>query len=658
MDPASKPDRDETAVSLPGDHRFQLLVNAIKDYAIYLLDAQGYVSSWNTGAERLKGYAADEIVGQHFSRFYTPEDVATGLPARALKFAREQGKFEAEGWRVRKDGTRFWTNVHIEPVLSPGGELIGYAKITRDLSQVKFSEQALYASEQRFRLLVEGVRDYAIYMLDPAGRVTNWNAGAQLIKGYTAHEILGQHFSRFYTAEDQRKGVPALALQTALAENRYEAEAWRVRKDGSRFWANVVIDAIFDEAGRHIGFAKITRDITERKRAQDEMDRAREALGHAQKLEAVGRLTGGVAHDFNNFLTIIRSSVELLRRSGGDEERRERYISAIAETADRAALLTKQLLAFARQQPLRPEAFGIAQRVRSMAQVIETMLGAVVKVELALDAPMDIAQADPNQFDTALLNIVINAKDAMPTGGTLKISVANVEEVPPVRRHAALKGAFVAIAISDSGSGIEPLTLGRIFEPFFTTKPATKGTGLGLSQVYGFAKQSGGEIDVQSRVGEGTCFTLYLPRATGGVGTAAQDGAATAPRKALELSILLVEDNDEVGQFSSGLLCAVGHSVTRAASAKETLKILEAGREKFDLVFSDVVMPEMDGVDLGRQIRHRWPDLPVVLTSGYSHVLAVDGDHGFSLLQKPYSIQELEAFLDRAMADARRSAMG
>ncbi|MDM0114039.1 PAS domain S-box protein [Variovorax sp. J22R133] len=657
MDPSSKPSGDEKEASLPSEHRFQLLVNAIKDYAIYLLDAQGHVSSWNTGAERLKGYTAEEIVGQHFSRFYTPEDVAVGLPARALKFAREQGKFESEGWRVRKDGTRFWTTVHIEPVLAPGGELIGYAKITRDLSQARYSEQALFASEQRFRLLVEGVRDYAIYMLDPSGRVTNWNAGAQLIKGYTAHEILGQHFSRFYTQEDQRNGMPARALQTALAERRYEAEAWRVRKDGTRFWASVVIDAIFDEAGQHIGFAKITRDITERKRAQDEMDRAREALGHAQKLEAVGRLTGGVAHDFNNFLTVIRSSVELLRRSGGDEERRERYIRAIAETADRAAHLTKQLLAFARQQPLRPEAFGIAQRVGAMAQVIETMVGATVKVDYAYDAELDAAQADPNQFDTALLNMVINAKDAMPTGGRLKISVCNVDEVPAVRRHPSVKGSFVATSVEDSGSGIEPLTLGRIFEPFFTTKPSTKGTGLGLSQVYGFAKQSGGEISVRSRVGEGTCFTLYLPRATtDAVDPTVPNGTTDALQKMARLSILLVEDNEDVGQFASGLLSAVGHSSTRAASAKEALEILESKRDQIDLVFSDVVMPGMDGVDLAKEIRSRWADLPVVLTSGYSHVLAVEGHHGFALLQKPYSIQELEAFLDRAVSSAPRRA--
>jgi len=242
----------------------------------------------------------------------------------------------------------------------------------------------------------------------------------------------------------------------------------------------------------------------------------------------------------------------------------------------------------------------------------------------------------------------------MPTGGRLKITVRSVEEVPAVRRHAPVKGAFVAISIEDSGSGIEPLTLSRIFEPFFTTKPATKGTGLGLSQVYGFAKQSGGEIDVRSRVGEGTCFTLYLPRAAGFGDPAVQSSTPDAPRQTLKLTVLLVEDNDDVGQFASGLLSAVGHAVARASSAKDALKILEEDCQKFDLVFSDVVMPGMDGVDLAKEIRSRWPDLPVVLTSGYSHVLAVEGNHDFALLQKPYSIQELEAFLDRAVPNSNR----
>jgi len=644
-------DRQAGGHQLPtSEHRFQLLVDAIKDYAIYLLDEQGRVSSWNTGAMRLKGYTAEEIIGQHFSRFYTPEDMATDLPGRALAAARTQGKFEAEGWRVRKDGTRFWTGVHIEPVLGPGGVLIGYAKVTRDLSGVRRSEEALRASEQRFSLLVEGVRDYAIYMLDPSGRMTNWNGGAQLITGYAAHEIIGQHVACFYTPEDRHSGEPARALQTALAERKYEKEAWRMRKDGSRFWASVVIDPLYDEAGQHIGFATITRDITERKLAQDEMDRTREALSQSQKLEAVGRLTGGVAHDFNNFLTIIRSSAELLRRGGEDPERRERYIRAIAETADRAALLTKQLLAFARQQPLRPEAFRVEERLRDMAPIVETTLSAAIRVVYDLGDALDAVRADPNQFDTAILNMVINARDAMGSSGTLKITAHNVSEIPPVRRHAAARGAFVAVSIEDSGAGIEPLTLARIFEPFFTTKPLNKGTGLGLSQVYGFAKQSGGEVAVRSRVGEGTCFTLYLPRAAGAAAAPATARDAVRGAQGIApLSILLVEDNVEVGTFAAGLLGEVGHAVTRACSAVEALEILDQRRSEFGLLFTDVVMPGMDGIALAKAVRARWPELPVVLTSGYSHVLAREGMHGFELLQKPYSIQELETALVRAL---------
>jgi len=647
----TKPPEDAAAATsslLSGDHRFELLVDAIKDYAIYLLDAQGLVSSWNTGAQRLKGYLASEIIGQHFSRFYTPEDIVDGLPERALLAARSAGKFEAQGWRVRKNGTRFWTNVHIEPVLGPDGELIGYAKVTRDLSQLLHSEQALLASEERFRLLVQGVRDYAIYMLDPFGRVSNWNAGAQLIKGYAAHEILGQHFSRFYTPEDRERGEPARALAVALKEKKYENEAWRVRKDGSRFWASVVIDPLYDDAGTHIGFAKITRDITERKRSQDEMDRAREALAQAQKLEAIGRLTGGVAHDFNNLLTVIRSSVELLRRTGGDEQRRTRYVEAIADAAERATLLTRQLLAFARQQPLRPEVFDVAARVAAMRPMIETLVGAQVKLELDLPASLGRVEADASQFDTAIFNMAINAKDAMPEGGSLKISARDIDEAPAALRYAAIPGEFLMVSIEDTGAGVEPDVLPRIFEPFFTTKPVSKGTGLGLSQAYGFAKQSGGEITVASRVGEGTCFTLYLPRTSKAPAVTAPDDPQGALPVRQGLSILVVEDNDEVAEFGIGVLVEMGHLATRAANANQALEILERQHADFGLVFSDVVMPGTNGLELAREIRKRWSGLPIVLTSGYSQV-ANEINREFELLQKPFSIRELQALFDRAV---------
>ena len=295
--------------------RSHLLVQSVTDYAIYMLDTDGVVVSWNAGAQRFKGYTADEIIGQHFSRFYTEEDKALGIPRIALHTAASEGRFEAEGWRVRKDGGRFWANVVIDPIRSDTGELLGYAKVTRDLSERKAEQEELRKSEERFRLLVQGVIDYAIYMLDPDGMVTSWNAGAERFKGYKADEIIGRHFSTFYTEEEAANGVPARALATALSQGHFEAEGWRVRKDGSRFWATVVIDSIRDTDGSLLGFAKVTRDLTERREARIALDQSREAFHQSQKLEAIGKLTGGVAHDFNNLLMVVSGNAELLKKN-------------------------------------------------------------------------------------------------------------------------------------------------------------------------------------------------------------------------------------------------------------------------------------------------------------------------------------------------------
>ena len=318
-----------------------LLIQSVVDYAIYMLDPEGRVVSWNVGAERIKGYSAAEIIGQHFSRFYTEEDRKAGVPQQALRMAAETGRFTAEAWRVRKDGSRFWAMVVIDPIVKDG-KLIGFAKITRDMTEHREAQLAMLESERRFRLLVQGVTDYALYMLSPEGQITNWNTGAQRIKGYSESEILGQHFSRFYTEEDAAAGVPLKALETARQTGRYEAEGWRRRKDGSRFWAGVVIDAIRDNEGELIGFAKITRDLTERRRTQDELERSREQLFQSQKMEAVGQLTGGLAHDFNNLLTGITGSLELMRTrlAQGKIGELERYIVAAQGAASRASALT------------------------------------------------------------------------------------------------------------------------------------------------------------------------------------------------------------------------------------------------------------------------------------------------------------------------------
>ncbi len=349
-------------------------MQGVVDYAIYMLDLDGIVNSWNAGAERIKQYSAQEAVGRHFSIFYGEDDRQSGLPQRALEIARREGKYEAEGWRVRKDGSRFLASVVIDAI-HEDGKLIGFAKITRDITERKKQQTALIDSESKFRLLVSGVTDYALYMLDPNGIVTNWNAGGQRIKGYAPEEIIGQHFSRFYTAADQAAGRPARALDLARSTGRYEEEGWRVRKDGTFFWASVVIDAIRDESGELLGFAKITRDITERRETQQKLQRMQQQLAESQKLDALGQLTGGVAHDFNNLLMIVSGNVHRLKRKLGNDPESLRSIEAIETATQRGSTLTSQLLTFARRQRVNPETLDLAARIKSVFEVLDTGLG-------------------------------------------------------------------------------------------------------------------------------------------------------------------------------------------------------------------------------------------------------------------------------------------
>lgn len=637
--------------------RFELLVSAIHDYAIYMLDAQGHVVSWNTGAARFKGYAADEIIGHHFSRFYLPEDRAAGVPDRALATAQAEGTFQAEGWRVRKDGSRFWANVVIDPIYTPDRRLLGFAKITRDVGEKRAVEEALRKREQEFRLLVEGVTDYAIYMLDPSGLVTTWNAGAERIKGYSRAEVLGTHFSRFYTPEDQATGLPKQALATALAEGRFEQEeGWRVRKDGTRFVAHVVIDRIHDAEGTFVGYAKITRDVTERRNAAEALKQSERALLHAQKMETIGKLTGGVAHDFNNLLQVIAGNLQLLSRDVAGNERAERRVQNAIAGVRRGARLAGHLLAFGRRQALEPKVVNLGRFIATLDDLLQRALGEAVEVQTIVAEGLWNASADLAQVENAVLNLAINARDAMEGVGKLTVEIGNaLLDDAYARAHAEVDpGEYVMLAVSDTGSGMSPEVIAHAFDPFYTTKPEGKGTGLGLSMVYGFVKQSGGHVKIYSEPGNGTTVKLYLPRSEDSEPSVTM--TETRPAIGGTETILVAEDDDQVRGTVVDTLQELGYQVLAASDAEKALAIVKSGI-KIDLLFTDVVMPgPLRSPDLARMAREHLPDIAVLFTSGYTQNAIVHGgrlDPGVELLSKPYSREDLARRIRSALGGKR-----
>ena len=502
--------------------------------------------------------------------------------------------------------------------------------------------RALRQSEERFRSLYTRT-PLPLHALDRDGRIEHVSDAWLELLGFSREEVTGQALVSFMNQASARQcesDWPVL-LETGLVKS---ADYQMLTKAGELRDVIASAQVENDQEGRFLRILGGLADVTNHRRAED-------ALRQAQKMEAVGQLTGGVAHDFNNLLTIIRSSVDLLRRPGLQNERRSRYLDAVSDTVDRAAKLTGQLLAFARRQALKPEVFDVGPRLRSIADMLDTVTGVRIRIILETpDAPCCV-KADLSQFETAIVNMALNARDAMNGAGTLTMRLTCGGAKPPIRGHAAAEGPFAAVALSDTGAGIPDEYLERIFEPFFTTKAVGKGTGLGLSQVFGFAKQSGGDVAVRSTIGQGTTFSLYLPQVEEQIVEPRIGGQAGEhlPNARGE-RILVVEDNLEVGSFAVQVLADLGYETDWATTAEEALATVDKESNRFDVVFSDVVMPGMGGLELARILRCQRPELPVVLASGYSDVLARDEEHGFTLLQKPYSAEQLLRILRTASA--------
>jgi PAS domain S-box-containing protein len=534
--------------------------------------------------------------------------------------------------------------------------LLGMALVMMAFSRARRAEISRRAGEQRFGLLVDGVADHALYMLDEKGHITDWNAGAERLKGYNASEIVGRDFACFFTDEDQKVGVPQHELDTAAQRGKYEAEGWRVRKDGSRFLAAVVMTPLRDAAGRLVGFAKITRDITEHAQQQKALEDAKGALVQAQKMEALGQLTGGIAHDFNNLLHVIKNAVAIVLDHLPDADPAVRkYLNMASQNADRAAAVTQRLLAFSRQQPLDPKPIDPNTLVSRMADLLRSALGEGVAMETVLASGLWTIAADANQLETAILNLAVNARDAMPQSGKLTIETANtLLDEPYAAAHVDVKpGQYVMIAVSDTGTGMTKEVIARAFDPFFTTKETGRGTGLGLSQVFGFVKQSGGHIKIYSEPGNGTTVKLYLPRLAAAAIDLAKE-AGSIPTSISGETILVVEDDEDVRAFTAEILGELGYRVSVAPDAHVALAMLEK-LASVNLLFTDVGLPNgINGRQLAEEVRRRWPDLKVLYTTGYARNAIVHHgrlDPGVDLIVKPFTQSSLAAKI-RQVLDA------
>jgi PAS domain S-box-containing protein len=655
-----------------GQDLASLLIDAL-DVGIVVVDDDARILVWNDWMSAASGIAAEEAVGRGITELFpgaalrrVESAVAQALQSGASSLLTHALHRAVLPLRTRT-GKPLLHNITTRPIgRKPNARCL--VQIT-DVTVAVERERVLRERQNaRYDAVVASAPD-VILTLDDQGRIQLANRAAVQNFGYEAEELVGHPISLLLTedavwadfwrsvlaGESLRRPIEIMARRKNGAVSHLELSASRWLSD-TRVFVTAILRDISERRASAEALHRLNETLEQRVTERTaELLKAEAALRQAQKMEAIGQLTGGVAHDFNNLLTIIRSSTDFLRRPSLTEERRQRYIDAVSDTVDRAAKLTSQLLAFARRQALKPEVFDVSERIRAISDMVTTIVGSRIQVVINADCERCFVEADANQFETALVNMAVNARDAMNGEGTLTVRVENAGTMPALRGHAGALGPFVAVSITDTGAGISADQLTQIFEPFFTTKEVGKGTGLGLSQVYGFAKQSGGDVEVESTPGRGTTFTMYLPRIDTEPGiNAGTGGYESPPEEGRGRRVLVVEDNVQVGRFSTQLLQDLGYETTWAANADEALKILRDSVVRFDVVFTDVVMPGMSGLDMGREIRRLQPDLPVVLTTGYNHALAEEGPQGFEILRKPYAAEELSRILRRV---SRRRSM-
>ncbi|MFN7915370.1 MAG: PAS domain S-box protein [Vicinamibacterales bacterium] len=618
------------------DERFRLLVDSVRDYAVFMVDTRGQVIIWNSGAQALFGFAADEAIGSASARFYPESAVAAGLPDRAHAAAMANGSHEEEGWRVRKDGTRFWANAVTTAIRDPHGRLTGFAKVTRDLTERKKAQDAILAQEIFLDAIVNVVID-GIVTIDGRGRITTVNAATERIFGYTEEELVGRNVN-VLMPEPYHSGHDGYIRRYAeTGEKRIIGIGREVtgrRKDGTTFPVELSVAEFMVEGERF--FAGVLRDITERRSVEEQ-------LRQSQKMDAFGQLAGGVAHDFNNLLTVISGFSELILSSLPPDDPARELATAINDAGGRAAALTRQLLAFSRKTVLHPEVLDVNVVVRDTERMLRRLIGEDIVLATVLASHRLPITVDRGHLGQVLMNLAVNARDAMPKGGRLTIETTRVSRRDEDWSHPDMPpGDYVVIVITDTGHGMAAEVQSRIFEPFFTTKGPGQGTGLGLAVVHGIIKQSGGSVKVYSEVGVGTCFKLYFPLVAGDAGAKAKGQSVDVPRGSE--TVLLAEDEDGVRALAMMALQRQGYTVLAASGGEEALRIAAEHAGRISLLVTDVVMPHMDGRELASHLQASDPSLKVLFLSGYTDDAVVR--HGIlhqsvAYLQKPYSLVAL-----------------